>query len=405
MTESSQPIYLDNHATTPVDPRVVEAMLPYLTERFGNPSSSSHAFGWDAHEAVEMARIEVARLIGARADEVLFTSGATESDNLALLGVAARPRQHGRHIITTVLEHPAVLDTVSHLEREGAEITRVGVDSSGVIDPEAIRAALRPDTILISVIAANNEIGTIQPLAEIGEIAAEHGCLFHSDAAQAAGRIPLDVGELGLHLASISAHKMYGPKGIGALYVRRRDPLVRIEPLMYGGGQERGLRPGTLPVPNIVGFARACTLARAELEDEAQRLRSLRDRLLAGLTAELDHLHVNGDLERRLPGNLNMSFAYIDGEALITGLRSIAVSSGSACSSDAKEPSYVLSAIGVSAELAHGALRFGLGRFNTAEQIEFTIREVSDVVRRLRAISPFHEAAASTAHEDGSART
>jgi cysteine desulfurase len=380
------PVYLDSHATTPVDPRVLDAMLPFFTERFGNPSSRSHPFGWAADEAVESARDEVATLLGAKLREIVFTSGATESNNLALRGVAAL-RGRG-HIITAVTEHKAILDPCGRLEREGFRVTCLPVDGDGLVAPDAVREAIAGDTILISIMAANNEIGVLQPLAAIGEIARARGVLFHTDAVQAAGKVPFDVEAAGVDLASISAHKFYGPKGVGALYVRRRRPKLDLVPLMDGGGQERGVRPGTLNVPGIVGLGRAAALCRAEMAAEGARLAALRDRLLGGLRDRLGDIRVNGSLEARLPHNLNVAFPGVEGEALLMGLRNVAVSSGSACTSTSVEPSHVLKAIGLSDRLARASLRFGLGRFTTAEEIEYAIGAVADLVERLRAGSP-----------------
>jgi cysteine desulfurase len=380
------PVYLDSHATTPVDPRVLEAMLPFFTERFGNPSSRSHPFGWAADEAVELARDEVAKLLGARLREIVFTSGATESNNLALRGVAAL-RSRG-HIITAITEHKAILDPCRRLECEGFRVTYLPVDRDGLVAPEAVRDAIAEDTILISIMAANNEIGVLQPLAAVGEIARARGVLLHTDAVQAAGKVPFNVEAAGVDLASISAHKLYGPKGVGALYVRRRRPKLDLVPLMDGGGQERGLRPGTLNVPAIVGLGRAAQLCRMEMAAEGPRLETLRDRLLAGLRARLSDVRVNGALDARLPHNLNVAFPGIEGEALLMGLRNVAVSSGSACTSTSVEPSHVLKAIGLSDQLARASLRFGLSRFTTAEEIEYAIGAVADLVERLRATSP-----------------
>ncbi len=385
------PIYMDNNATTPVDPRVLEAMLPYFCEEFGNAASRIHAFGWRAEEAVDKAREQIARLIGATPKEIIFTSGATESDNLALKGVAEMYRDKGTHIVTQVTEHKAVLDSAKRLEREGFEITYLPVDRTGLVDPDDVRRALRETTILISIMAANNEIGTLQPVEEIGRIAKERGVLFHSDAAQALGKIPVDVEAWGVDLVSLSAHKMYGPKGVGVLYVRRRNPRVRLAPMMDGGGHERGMRSGTLDVPGIVGFGAACELAYQEMEAEAERLRALRDRLQSGFLSQVDEVCLNGHPERRLPGTCNLSFAYVEGESLMMGLNEIAVSSGSACTSATLEPSYVLRALGVGDELAHSSIRFGLGRFNTEEEVDYVIQRVKETVERLREMSPLYE--------------
>jgi cysteine desulfurase len=386
------PIYMDHHATTPVDPRVLEAMLPYFTEHYGNAASRSHSFGWKAEEAVEAARAEVASLVGATAREIVFTSGATESDNLAVKGLArfhAAPgaARQGRHLVTCATEHHAVLDSMATLEREGFEVTRLPVSPDGRLDPERVRAAIRPDTTLVSVMHANNETGVVHPVEEIGRLTRAAGVAFHCDAVQSAGRIPFDVEAAQVDLASLSAHKMYGPKGVGALYVRRR-PRVRLLPLLDGGGHERGLRSGTLNVPGIVGFGRACALAAAEREAEAVRLLALRERLRLGILSGLADVVVNGSLAHRLPGNLNLSFAGVEGEALLLALRDVALSSGSACTSASLEPSYVLRAMGVPDGLAHASLRFGLGRFNTEEEVDHVVRLVLEKVRRLRALSP-----------------
>jgi cysteine desulfurase len=380
---------LDNNATTRTDPRVLEAMLPYFCEHYGNAASRTHAFGWKADEAVDQARQEVATLIGADAKEIVFTSGATESDNLALKGVAQMYRSQGNHIITCRTEHNAVLDPCRRLEREGFQVTYLPVDGFGQVTAAEVAQAITDKTILVSIMAANNEIGTLQPIEEIGRLCKERRILLHTDATQAGGKIPIDVENCGIDLLSLSAHKMYGPKGVGALYVRRRNPHVRLEPLFDGGGHERGMRSGTLPVPNIVGFGAACRLSVNELPMEAQRLRELRERLRAGLQSEIEDCTLNGHPEQRLPGNLNLSFADVKGEALLMALKNIAVSSGSACTSASVEPSYVLRALGISDELAHGSLRFGIGRFNTVEEIDFTITEVTQQVQRLRSISPF----------------
>ncbi len=376
------PIYLDYHATTPVDPRVLEAMLPYFTERFGNAASRNHAFGWQAEEAVEAGRKQVAGLVGASPKEIVFTSGATESDNLAIKGVAWMHRSKGNHIITAVTEHKAVLDTCKRLEKEGFQVTYLPVGRDGLIDLEQLRQAITPKTILISIMAANNEIGVLQPIGEIGKIARERGVLFHTDAVQAAGKVPFDVNEMNVDLASLSAHKLYGPKGVGALFVRRKNPRVVIAPVIDGGGHERGMRSGTLNVPGIVGFGRAAELCGQEMEEEGRRVRVLRDRLLAGLQASLDRIHVNGSIEHRLPGNLNVSFAYVEGESLLMGINDICVSSGSACTSASLEPSYVLKALGTGDDMAHSSIRFGLGRFNTEEEVDYVVQRVSEVVKR-----------------------
>lgn len=382
------PIYLDNHATTRVDPRVLEAMLPYFTERYGNAASRHHVFGRIAGEAVQTAREQIARLLGASAREVIFTSGATESNNLAIRGVAAMYRTRGDHIITASTEHHAVLDPCLRLGREGFQVTVLPVASDGRIDPRQVSEAISERTILVSIMAANNEIGTLAPLKEIGQLCKKKGVLLHTDAVQAFGKTPFDVEELGLDLASVTAHKLYGPKGVGALYVRRRDPHVRLTPLFDGGGHEQGLRSGTLPVPSIVGFGKACELCQEEGEAESKRLMALRERLREGIQSKLEDVSLNGHPTLRLPGNLNLSFAFVEGEALMMSMRDIAVSSGSACTSASVEPSYVLRAIGLSDELARSSLRFGLGRFNTEAEIDFTIETVVQAVKRLRAISP-----------------
>jgi cysteine desulfurase len=387
------PIYMDNHATTPVDPRVLEAMLPYFTEKFGNAASRNHSFGWQAEEAVEVARKQVAELIGATAKEIVFTSGATESDNLAIKGAAHMYREKGNHLITLVTEHKAVIDTCKHLEKEGFEVTYLPVGRDGLVDLDRIRGAITDRTILISVMAANNEVGVLQPIGEIGRIARERGVLFHTDAVQAAGKVPFDVNASFVDLASLSAHKMYGPKGVGALYVRRRNPRVLLTPIIDGGGHERGMRSGTLNVPGIVGFGKAAAVCREELPTESVRLTALRDRLYAGLRRNLEEIFANGSMTHRLPGNLNVSFAYVEGESLLMGISDIAVSSGSACTSATLEPSYVLKALGICDELAHSSIRFGLGRFNTEEEVDFVIEKLSAVVARLREMSPLYEMA------------
>ena len=378
---------MDCHSTTQVDPRVLEAMLPYFTERYGNAASKSHAFGWRAEEAVEEAREEVARLVGATAREIVWTSGATESDNLAVKGVARFHAAKGRHLVTTAIEHKAVLDSMAALAREGFEVTVVPVSQDGLVDPEAVRAAIRSDTVLVSVMHSNNEVGTVQPVEEIGRITREKGVLFHTDAVQSLGRIPFDVESAGADLVSLSAHKMYGPKGVGALYVRRR-PRARLLAQIDGGGHERGYRSGTLNVPGIAGFGKAAALAREEMPVEAPRILALRERLRRAILAGLDRVTVNGSLERRLPGNLNMSFAHVEGEALMIAMRDVAVSSGSACTSASLEPSYVLRAMGVSDDMAHASIRFGLGRFNTEEEVDHAARLVVEKATRLREMSP-----------------
>ncbi|MBI2265242.1 MAG: IscS subfamily cysteine desulfurase [Armatimonadetes bacterium] len=400
MSEPSQRshyIYMDHHATTPVDPRVLREMLPYFTERYGNPAGRNHAFGLEAEEAVEAARGRLAHLIGARTKEIIFTSGATESDNLAIRGVASFYEGKGDHIITSAVEHKAVLDTCKELERKGARITILPVDRDGLVDPEQVRNAITDRTILISIIFANNEIGTIQLVEKIGRIAAEKEVFFHTDATQAVGKIPVDVDFMHMDLLSFSAHKMYGPKGVGALFVRARNPRVRLHPILYGGGHERGLRSGTLNVPGIVGFGMACLIAEEVMEEEGERLLHLRTRLRNTLFRELDQVYLNGPWTGRLQGNLNLSFAQVAGESLLTGLRGIAVSSGSACTSAIPEPSYVLQAIGVPEDLARSSIRFGLGRFNTREEVDIVADEVIRAVRSLREMSSPYEPVTKTA--------
>jgi cysteine desulfurase len=383
--EVKLPIYFDNHATTPIDPHVLDAMLPYLTGKFGNAASHSHAFGWEAEAAVDTARKQVAALIGALPQEIVFTSGATESDNLALLGVAEACRTKGDHIITAVTEHRAVLDACSHLEKTGHRITRLPVNRDGLIDLDQLKGAFTPQTILVSVMAANNETGLLQPLEEIGALCRERGVLFHSDAVQALGRMPLNVKKLQLDLASLTAHKCYGPKGCGALYVRSG---VKLAPIIHGGGHERGMRSGTLNVPGIVGFGKACELARSVLPEESCRIAGLRNRLRDRLLAELGDTLINGSMEHRLPGNLNISFLNVDGETLMTAVEDVAVSSGAACHSDKVEPSHVLKALGLSDEAAGSAIRFGLGRFNTEAEVDYVAERFIDAVKKLRELSP-----------------
>ncbi|OFZ51328.1 MAG: IscS subfamily cysteine desulfurase [Bdellovibrionales bacterium RIFOXYC1_FULL_54_43] len=385
------PIYLDYHSTTPVDPEVLRTMVPYFTEIFGNAASRNHEYGWTAEAAVEKAREQVARLIGANAKEIVFTSGATESDNLALLGVAEMYAEKGNHIITTPIEHKAILDTCAYLEKKGLSVTYLPVDSTGRVSPESVRNAITPKTILVSVMAANNEVGTINPIAEIGKICKERGVLFHSDAVQAIGKVPVDVESMGIDLLSISAHKMYGPKGVGALYVRRKNPRVRLSPVIHGGGHERGMRSGTLNVPGIVGFGKAAEIAGREMACEGARLKALRDRLWDGIRESLDEVYVNGHPTERLPGNLNVSFAYVEGESLMLGMKELSVSSGSACTSASLEPSYVLRKMGVGDDLAHTSIRFGLGRFTTEEEIDYAIDKVISTVKKLRDLSPLYE--------------
>ena len=385
------PVYLDNNATTPCDPRVVEVMLPYFTENFGNAASRNHPFGWVAAEAVEYAREQVAQLIGANPKEIIFTSGATEADNLAIKGIFEMYSGKGNHIITANTEHKAVLDTCGHLEKMGAEVTYLQVQTDGLIDLKELEAALKPTTILLAIMYANNESGVIQPIKEISSIARKHGVLLFSDAVQAVGKIAVDVNKDGIDLLAFTAHKMYGPKGIGALYVRRKNPRVKVIAQMDGGGHERGMRSGTLNVPGIVGFGKACELARLEMGEDAKRLGALRDKLETTLL-KLEETNINGNREHRLPNVTNISFKHVEGEGLLMGFnKNIAVSSGSACTSASLEPSYVLKALGLSDDLAHSSLRFGLGRFNTEEQIDYTIEQVSKAVLKLREISPLWE--------------
>ena len=387
------PIYMDYHATTPVDPRVVEAMLPYFTQHFGNAASRNHPFGWEAEEAVEKARKQVADLIGANPKEIVFTSGATESDNLAIKGVAEMYREKGNHIITAVTEHKAIIDTCKRLEKDGYRVTYLPVQKDGRISLDELKAAITDKTILITIMAANNEIGVIQPVAEIGAIAKEKGILFHTDAVQIVGKVPFNVNDLKVDMASITAHKMYGPKGVGALYVRRRNPRVLLSPIIDGGGHERGMRSGTLNVPGIVGLDKACAIAQEEMSREAQQLAALRDRLRDRIMTRLDETYINGSTEHRLPGNLNISFAYVEGESLLMGIYDIAVSSGSACTSATLEPSYVLKGLGAGDDLAHSSIRFGIGRFNTEAEVDYVAHKLIDVVLRLRELSPLYEMA------------
>ncbi len=385
------PIYLDNNATTRCDPRVVEAMLPYFTEKFGNAASRNHSFGWEAEEAVETAREQVASLIGASAKEIIFTSGATESNNLAIKGVASMYRKKGNHFITAITEHKAIIDPCKRLERDGCQVAFLSVDKDGRVTAEQLAGALTEKTILVSIMAANNEIGTLQPIRDLGKLCKQRGVLFHTDAVQAVGKVPIDVEEMGIDLLSLSGHKIYGPKGIGALYVRRKDPRVRLDAIIDGGGHERGMRSGTLPVPLIVGLGLACELARKEMAVESPRMLALRERLRKGIQAQLDDVYLNGHPTERLPGNLNLSFAFVEGEALMMGIKDVAVSSGSACTSASLEPSYVLKALGVGDELAHSSIRFGIGRFNTEEEIDYVIQDVVRAVNHLRDMSPLYE--------------
>ena len=387
------PIYLDNHATTPMDPRVLQAMLPWFTEKFGNAASRNHAFGWEAEEAVENARKQIADLIGANPKEIIFTSGATESNNLAIKGVAQMYAEKGNHIITAASEHKAVLDTCKHLEKEGCRVTYLPLKADGLIDLDMLREAITDKTILVSIMYANNEIGVVQPIREIGRICKEKGVLFHTDGVQAIGKIPVNVTADNVDLMSITGHKLYGPKGVGALYVRRRNPRVQLTSQMDGGGHERGMRSGTLNVPGIVGLGEACAIAHRGMAEESARLQTMRDHLMKRLTTELDETFINGSLEHRLPHNLNISFAYVEGESLLMGINDIAVSSGSACTSATLEPSYVLKALGMGDDLAHSSIRFGLGRFNTQEEVDYAADRVIEVVRKLRELSPLYELA------------
>ncbi len=385
------PIYMDNHATSPLDPRVLEAMMPYFTSKFGNAASRNHSFGWEAEKAVETAREQIAKLIGATAKEIIFTSGATESDNLAIKGIAEMYRERGNHIITQVTEHKAVLDTCKRLEKYGYRVTYLPVKADGLIDLEDLKRAIDDKTILVTIMAANNEIGVLQPIREIGKLCHEKGVIFHTDAVQIIGKVPFNVIEDNVDVASISGHKIYGPKGVGALYVRRRNPRVQIASQIDGGGHERGMRSGTLNVPGIVGLGKACEIAMQEMDTEAAYLRGLRDRLKAKLESELDYIHVNGSMEHRLPGNLNVSFVYVEGESLLMGINDVAVSSGSACTSATLEPSYVLKALGLGDDVAHSSIRFGLGRFNTPAEVDYVADKVIEVVKHLRQLSPLYE--------------
>ncbi len=386
------PIFMDYHSTTPVDPRVLDGMLPYFSSTFGNAASRSHVFGWKAEEAVEHARERVAKLIGAQTEkEIVFTSGATESDNLALKGVAEFYKEKGNHIVTTVIEHKAILDTCKRLEKEGFTVTYLGVGKDGLVDPDDVKKAITDKTILVSVMLANNEVGTIQPLEAIGRITRERGVLLHSDAVQGIGKTPFDVEKMHVDLASLTAHKMYGPKGVGALYVRRSKPRVRLVAQMDGGGHERGMRSGTLNVPGIVGFGLASDIMRLEGNEESARILGLRERLRTKILAQLDEVYLNGSLEHRLPGNLNLSFAFVEGEGLMMAIKEVAVSSGSACTSSSLEPSYVLRAMGLGDELAHSSIRFGLGRFNTEEEVDFVADLMVRKVQKLRDLSPLYE--------------
>ncbi len=388
------PIFMDNHSTTPMDPRVLEAMLPYFVEKFGNAASRNHAFGWEAEEAVENARKQIVRLIHADSKELVFTSGATESDNLAIKGVVEMYHEKGDHIITSSTEHRAVLDTCKALEsKKGLKVTYLPVDKTGMVNPDDVRNAITDKTILITIMLANNEIGTINPIKEIGAIAKEKGILFHCDATQGVGKVPVDVQAMGIDLMSFTAHKIYGPKGVGALYVRKKGPRVRIVPMIDGGGHERGMRSGTLPVPLIVGFGKAIELCEQEMPTESKRMAALRDRLQTGIMSKLEEVYLNSHPTQRLPNNLNISFAYVEGESLLMGVKEIALSSGSACTSATLEPSYVLRALGVGSDLAHSSIRFGLGRFNTEEEVDYTAKRIIEIVTKLREMSPLYEMA------------
>jgi len=385
------PIYMDNHATSQLDPRVLEAMLPFFTSKFGNAASRNHSFGWEAEQGVETAREQIARLIGATAKEIIFTSGATESNNLAIKGIAEMYKERGKHIITQVTEHKAVLDTCKRLEKSGYRVTYLPVKADGLIDLDDLKRAIDDQTILVSVMFANNEIGVVQPVAEIGKLCHERSVIFHTDAVQAVGKIPVDVNAMNIDVLSLTAHKLYGPKGVGALYVRRRNPRVQISAQMDGGGHERGMRSGTLNVPGIVGLGAACEIAREEMASEAARLTRLREKLKTKLESALDYIHVNGSMEHRLPGNLNMSFVYVEGESLLMGINEIAVSSGSACTSATLEPSYVLKALGLGDDVAHSSIRFGLGRFNNEAEVDYVADKLIDIVQKLRELSPLYE--------------
>lgn len=385
------PVYMDNNSTTRTDPRVLEAMIPYFTEKFGNSASRNHAYGWETEEGVDLAREQVASIINASSKEIIFTSGATESNNLAIKGVAAMYKKKGNHIISAATEHKAVIDPCMRLERDGCKVTFLPVDKYGLISPQQVADAITDKTILVSIMAANNEIGTIHPIKEIGAICKAKGVLFHTDATQAVGKIPMDVEDMSIDLLSMTAHKMYGPKGIGALYVRRKDPRVRLDAMLDGGGHERGMRSGTLNVTGIVGMGMAAEICRKELHSESERLLKLRNRLHEGISTKLEDAYLNGHPTHRLPGNLNISFAFVEGEGLMMGIKDVAVSSGSACTSASLEPSYVLKALGLGDELAHSSIRFGLGRFNTEEEVDFVINDVVRAVNHLRDMSPLYE--------------
>ena len=385
------PVYMDNNSTTRTDPRVLEAMMPYFTEKFGNSASRNHAYGWETEEGVDLAREQVASIINASSKEIIFTSGATESNNLAIKGVAAMYKKKGNHIISAVTEHKAVIDTCMRLERDGCSVTFLPVDKYGIVSPQQVADAITDKTVIVSIMAANNEIGTVHPLKEIGAICKAKGVLFHTDATQTVGKIPMDVEDMGIDLLSMTAHKMYGPKGVGALYVRRKDPRVRLDAMLDGGGHERGLRSGTLNVTGIVGMGMAAEICRKELHSESERLLKLRNRLHEGINSKLEDAYLNGHPIHRLPGNLNISFAFVEGEGLMMGIKDVAVSSGSACTSASLEPSYVLKALGLGDELAHSSIRFGLGRFNTEEEVDFVINDVVRAVNHLRDMSPLYE--------------
>jgi cysteine desulfurase len=392
-TNLKLPIYMDNHATTRTDPRVVEVMLPYFSESYGNAASRNHEFGWVAEQAVEEARGRIAKLIGATSKEIIFTSGATESDNLAIKGVAEMYREKGNHIVTQTTEHKAVLDTCKRLEKHGYRVTYLPVGKDGRISLDDLKAAIDDQTILVTIMAANNETGVLQPIREIGALCHERGVLFHTDAVQSVGKVPFNVIADNVNLASISAHKIYGPKGVGALYVRRKNPRVQLVAQIDGGGHERGMRSGTLNVPGIVGLGKACEIAGAEMTEEATRLAALRDRLKDAIMTQLDECYINGSMVDRLPGNINISFAYVEGESLLMGINDIAVSSGSACTSATLEPSYVLKALGAGDDLAHSSIRFSIGRFNTEAEVDYVARRVVETVSRLRELSPLYEMA------------
>ncbi|MBN8568296.1 MAG: IscS subfamily cysteine desulfurase [Ignavibacteria bacterium] len=385
------PIYMDHNATTPMDPRVLEAMMPYFTKVYGNAASRSHQYGWEAEEAVENARKQIADLIGCTTKEIVFTSGATESDNLALMGIAEMYASKGNHIITLPTEHKAIIDTCKYLERHGKEVTYLSVDEFGMVDLDALRNAIKDTTILVSIMMANNEIGTIQPVAEIGKICREKGVIFHTDATQGVGKIPVDVNAMNIDLMSFTAHKMYGPKGVGALYVRKKSPRVKLSEQMHGGGHERGMRSGTLNVPGIVGFGKACEICNQEMESESKRLTYLRDKMINTFLERVEYSYLNGHPTQRLPHNVNVSFEYVEGEGLMMGIKDLAVSSGSACTSATLEPSYVLKALGRGDELAHSSIRYGLGRFTTEEEVDFAIEQTIETVNHLRELSPLWE--------------